>query len=296
MNPPRWRPCRATSTAQIAGDLNIVAVGWADSTSQVQSVTDSIGNTYLPAGPPAAYPGKATQAIYYAKNISGAASNTVAVIFNAAVDRPKIRVTEYSGIEIGNPVDVAVGASGNGASASSGWLTTSNPNDLLVSASYVETDTTGASDGFTRHPASGSYEDVLDDKVVSTAGPYSASVPMSASGFSVTQLVAFRIAGGSGNRQGLSAPGNLTAAASAGRVDLNWTASSDNSAVTGYLVERCTGVSCGDFVQIAEVSNTSYRDPGPFAASSHYTYRVRATDTANLLSPYSGEVTLTTGP
>ena len=286
----------AYSTEQAAGDLNIVAVGWKDSTSQVQSVTDSVGNTYVPAAPPTLYPGIATQALYYAKNISGTTSNTVTVTFNAAVDSPNIRVAEYSGIDVDNPIDVAVGAAGDGASASSGSVTTNNPYDLLVSASYVETETTGPGESFTGHLAAGSYEDVLDDRVVSTAGPYSASVPMSASGFFVTQLVALRLAGGGGNKQGLSAPTNLTAAASGGQINLNWAASTDNSGVTGYLVERCTGSSCSDFVQIAKVPGIGYSDGGPLAASSSYTYRVRATDVANLLSAYSGYATATTGP
>src|ERR1700678_2270773 len=34
------------SAAQSAGDLNVVAVGWNNSTSAVNSVTDSKGNTY----------------------------------------------------------------------------------------------------------------------------------------------------------------------------------------------------------------------------------------------------------
>src|SRR5208282_5360427 len=34
------------SSAQTAGDLNIVALGWNDATSTVQSVKDSVGNSY----------------------------------------------------------------------------------------------------------------------------------------------------------------------------------------------------------------------------------------------------------
>ena len=35
--------------AQTAGNLNVVAIGWNDATSQVLTVTDTVGNTYVPA-------------------------------------------------------------------------------------------------------------------------------------------------------------------------------------------------------------------------------------------------------
>ena len=56
--------------AQTAGDLNIVVVGWNDTTAAVQSVKDSAGNTYsLAIGPTS---GTALQqSIYYAANIVG---------------------------------------------------------------------------------------------------------------------------------------------------------------------------------------------------------------------------------
>ena len=47
-------------------------------------------------------------------------------------------------------------------------------------------------------------------------------------------------------------PGTLSATAVSGsEVDLSWGASTDNVGVTGYLVERCQGVSCTMFAQIA---------------------------------------------
>src|ERR1700730_27352 len=56
--------------AQTAGNLNIVVVGWNDTTSAVSAITDSKGNVYTRAIGPTA--GTAlTQSIYYAKNIAG---------------------------------------------------------------------------------------------------------------------------------------------------------------------------------------------------------------------------------
>src|SRR3954464_3039740 len=58
------------NSAQSAGDLNVVVVGWNDSTATVSSVTDTIGSTYLRAVGPTIVTGALSQSIYYAKNIS----------------------------------------------------------------------------------------------------------------------------------------------------------------------------------------------------------------------------------
>ena len=93
--------------AQTAGNLNVVVVGWNDSTAQISSVTDSKGNVYALAAGPTAQTGTATQAIYYASNIAAAAAsgNTVTVTFNTAAVYPDIRIAEYSGIDPAAPVD-----------------------------------------------------------------------------------------------------------------------------------------------------------------------------------------------
>ncbi len=54
------------SSAQTAGDLNVVANGWTDSSHSVLSVTDTAGNTYAAATSPLAIPGSRSQVIYRA--------------------------------------------------------------------------------------------------------------------------------------------------------------------------------------------------------------------------------------
>ena len=84
-------------------------------------------------------------------------------------------------------------------------------------------------------------------------------------------------------------PGTLTAnAVSGSEVDLSWGASTDNVGVTGYQVERCQGSGCTNFAQIATTTGTgtTYKDTS-VSAPNTYSYRVRATDAAGNLSPYS---------
>jgi len=85
--------------AQTSGNLNIVVVGWSDTTAAVSSVTDSVGNIYTLAVGPTTHPGSAgtfslTQSIYFAKNIVGAAANanTVTVRFTVAAALADIRI------------------------------------------------------------------------------------------------------------------------------------------------------------------------------------------------------------
>ena len=91
-----------------------------------------------------------------------------------------------------------------------------------------------------------------------------------------------------------TAPSNPTAtAASSSQINLSWTASTDNVGVTGYYIERCQGAGCTLFFRIAVSSGTTYSDTG-LGASTTYEYRVRATDAAGNLSPYSNIVSGTT--
>ena len=100
--------------AQTAGDLNVVAIGLNNSTSTVTSVTDSAGNVYQLAAPLTSR-GALSQAIYYAKNIKGAAPNNVVTVqFSSPVPYPDVRVAEYSGLDTANPLDTSASAGGSG--------------------------------------------------------------------------------------------------------------------------------------------------------------------------------------
>jgi chitodextrinase len=100
--------------------------------------------------------------------------------------------------------------------------------------------------------------------------------------------------GGSSDTEPPTAPSNLTAtAAGASRINLSWTAATDNVGVTGYRVERCQSAGCTSFAEVATPSGTTYADTG-LAAASSYSYRVRAVDAAGNPSPYSNVATATT--
>jgi chitodextrinase len=122
------------------------------------------------------------------------------------------------------------------------------------------------------------------------------------SGLSAATTYSYRVRAvdGSGNVSGLSSqrsattaaapdtsppttPTGLTASAfSSSRINLDWNASTDNVAVTGYRVYRN-----GTFLVALGSSNTAFQDSG-LAAATAYTYVVDAVDGAGNASTISG--------
>jgi hypothetical protein len=282
--------------AQSAGDLNVVVVGWNDTTATVSSVTDTKGNVYTLAAGPTVVTGILTQSVYYAKNIAPAAAgaNTVTLKFSAIANYPDVRIAEYTGLDRNNPLDAAASATGNSATSDSGALTTTNANDLLVGANTVASSTSAAGTGYTRRIITNPDADILEDEIVSSTGSYHATAVLARADVWIMQVVAFRA---SGAIPAPTAPGNLAAtAASSTQVNLSWTASTETGGtVANYLIERCQGTGCSNFAQVAITTATSFGDAG-LTASTSYSYRVRAQDSANTLGPYSAVATTTTLP
>lgn len=91
-----------------------------------------------------------------------------------------------------------------------------------------------------------------------------------------------------------SVPAGLSATANGmDRVDVSWTASTDNVGVTGYQVYRCTGTSCSTYTQIGTPTGTTYGDTG-LTAETTYRYRVAAVDAAGNVSAQATAVNVTT--
>jgi IPT/TIG domain len=176
-------------SAQTAGDLNIVVVGWNDTTSAVTSVKDTKGNTYAIAIGPTA--GMAlTQSIYYARNIVSG-GNTVTVTFSKAAAYPDLRVLEYSGMDAANPLDVTAAAVGNSLTATSGPAPATSLNELIFGAGMTFGGYSAAGSGFTKRVIT-NYGDIVEDATVLSMGSYSATASLDASAPWVMQLAAFR--------------------------------------------------------------------------------------------------------
>ena len=278
--------------AQSAGNLNVVVVGWNDTTSRVSSVTDTKGNAYQLAVGPAAVPGALTQSIYYAKNIVAAAAgaNTVRVSFTAAALYPDIRILEYGGMDQLSPVDVTASATGSTSTSSTPPVATTTSPDLLFAANTVATWTRGAGSGWTNRVITTPDGDIAEDRIVSTAGSYGSSAPLGGPGPWVMQMVAFKQTA-SAPPPPPTAPTNLAAtAASSSQINLSWTNTS--STQTGVKIERSTDNVSFTQIAVAGATAVSYPDSG-LSASTTYYYQVRATNPSGD-SPYSNTASATT--
>jgi hypothetical protein len=174
---------------QTSGSLNIVAVGWNDTTSMVTGITDTRGNAYTLAIGPTTGTGL-RQSIYYAKSIA-AGSNTVTVTFSKAAVFVDVRVLEYSGLDTVNPLDQAAGGVGSGTVASSGAVSTTSANELIFGAGMTAAVFTGPGSGFTSRIITIPDADIAEDRTVAATGSYSATAPNKTSNW-VMQVATFK--------------------------------------------------------------------------------------------------------
>ena len=133
---------------------------------------------------------------------------------------------------------------------------------------------------------------------IATVGPnvtlYANAGLTAGTGYSY-QVRAYNVAGNSGYSNTAIvpvAPNGLTATAVSGtQINLAWTDNATNE--VGYRLERCSGVGCSNFLEIATVGAgvTTYQNTGLIAGTS-YGYRVRAY-TAAATSDYSNPASAT---
>jgi IPT/TIG domain len=179
---------------QTAGNLNVVIIGWNDATTTVSAVTDTEGNTYTIAAPLVTGTGL-SQIIYFAKNIAGEASNPneVTVTFSAAAPAPDVRVLEYKGLDIANPLDTAHGAAGTSNLADSGACTTTTATELVVAGATVASSVSAPGTGFTTVLLTHPNGDNAEHQITSAIGSCQATAVV-AGGNWVMQTVAFKVA------------------------------------------------------------------------------------------------------
>jgi len=178
--------------AQTAGDTNILAIGWNDTTASLVSVVDGAGNVYQPAV--ATHRGSGlSQAIYVASNIAAASpgDNQVTVTFDQPAVFVDLRITEYTRVRHLNPFDGGVSANGNGSNASTPSLAVPASSELLFAAGMTSGVFNGPGPGFSSRVITAPDGDIVEDALAPSAGSYAATAPLSG-GTWLIQLAAFR--------------------------------------------------------------------------------------------------------
>lgn len=180
----------AYTSAQTAGNTNIVFVAFLTNTTSITSVTDTSGNTYAPAAT-LFHEGSISQAIYVADNIAaaGAGSNTVSVLFSQSTTGCGVNVLEWSGLASPS-LDVANVGSGITTTITTGSVNTTAPNELLFAAGATLGAYTGVGSGYTLDYID-SQGSIFEHQIVSTTGAYTASAVQGAN-HAILQLATFK--------------------------------------------------------------------------------------------------------
>lgn len=111
------------------------------------TVSDTLGNTYIPVAPPSTDPNQqVTSYIWYVPICKGGA-NTV-TLTPAIAGALEIHVSEWTGLSPTYPVDASSSAAGTGTNVSSGMATTTTAGELIYGYGFVFNTATAGS-GFT---------------------------------------------------------------------------------------------------------------------------------------------------
>ena len=289
----------AFATNTTAGNWIAVCVRGGLSSSQVFTVSDSNGNTYLQAYQLGFNVTSVTFAMYYAENIKGGA-DTITV--TQSVTGPlRFAILEYSGVATSNSLDsTPVVTQGNSSFPNSGNLTTNASGDLLLGTIVTtngETFTAGGN--FTieeSSPAAPNTKLVAEDMLQTTAGTVSAGVSLSGADNWGAGLAAFRSINGTALPISVSvSPGSASVPSGYGTQSFTATISNDfqNKGVTWSLSgSGCNGATCGTLTQ---VTTTTVTYNGPASVPSPATVTLTATSISDTTKSASATITVTQG-
>ena len=180
-----------------------------------------------------------------------------------------------------------------GSSISLAW---SASTDNVGVTGYQVLRAPGASGGtFTQIATATSNSFVNTGLAASTTFRYQVrAVDAAGNASALTNAITATTQAGGGDVEPPSAPSNLTApATTASSISLAWSASTDNTGVTGYQVLRAPGTSGGTFTQVGTSTTPSFVNSG-LTANTTFRYQVRAVDAAGNASAVSNAVTATT--
>jgi hypothetical protein len=165
----------AFSSPNTAGNLIVLALSWSESSLSILSVTDTVGNVYTSAIGPVTWNGSYRAQIFYAKNIKGG-SNTVTVKLSGTTSSFfQDQLQEYSGADLVSPLDAVSSSSAPAGitAVNSGTSTTQFANEMIFGFGAAGSCIISAGAGFT---VRSTLEcNVIEDKNVTSAGPYNAT-------------------------------------------------------------------------------------------------------------------------
>ena len=178
----------------------LIVTGTAARPASTISITDSAGNTYIPAmGPVTDSNQDVTAYIWYVPNCKGGA-NTVTLTPSTA-DALEIHISEWTGLATSFPVDQTASATGTGTTASSGSKTTALSGELIFGYTFLF-NTASAGGGFTGMSLVNG--DLDEYQVLSLAGPIAATFTQTSGTWFALMATFSSASGGTGSSWSIS--------------------------------------------------------------------------------------------
>ena len=278
---------------------NLIVAVWIGASGDLNAITDNHNNTYTPTGPGIVNGASGTLHTYYAKNAICAAdlSLTLATASAGSIG-DTVQLYGVTGADADPFVQdqMSTGIQSPSAGALNAvTITPSDANNLVFFGFGLQSNNT---DPPSLTPGDWDAPDENNEwghlyTTSTSAVPFMVTTNHGPANNWVARADEFKAA--AGGTPTPTAPGSLTAtAASSSQINLTWTASTEaGGTISGYLVERCQGAGCTNFLQIGTSTTAAFSDTG-LSGSTSYSYRVCATDAAGNLGPYSNIATATT--
>jgi len=189
----------APAANHTTGNLLVVFVGFHAATATVSSIADTAGNTYTYVAS-AVYSSNRIEC-WYAKNITGNANNVVTATFSASVNYRTITVDQYSGCDPSAPLDQYNTGSGNSKTPTTGNITTTAADEVLVAGVYLRIGyniTAGTNYTLRTLTNSAPSAGASEDRIVSATGTYNATFSLDSAIYWASIIASFKAGAAAG--------------------------------------------------------------------------------------------------
>lgn len=203
------------------GNLVVVVVSWTTAGVTANVPTDTAGNTYVSTGQKAIRAGSTDFAeVFYAKNITGNATNVVRANLSGSATFRRIQVLQYSGADTTSPLDTGGIATNTGTSLTVASFNTTATGVVVAGATCGNNRTYSAGSGFIARVTNLGTDTGAEDKVASAAAAQTAPFTLSASAEWWEAAAGFKDAGGSNiTVNGVAGPLVLSTTTPAAKID-----------------------------------------------------------------------------
>lgn len=189
---------QATASLNVTtGNLIVVTSEWVGSAGTVTGVTDTALNTYTQCVGCYATSGNVAEDIWYAKNITGNASNVVTVTYSTSVTFTGATQIQYSGTSTSSPFETGTTATNaNGTTVTSPSFSPASSGNINVAVSIGNGGTTWTPDS--NYSTVDSTNTFTQDRVSAPSGSQTVTATSSNVLTLVLGVASFKVSGGGG--------------------------------------------------------------------------------------------------